>query len=200
MQADAIASLDPGKYIKTTVADEGSGIRKTHLERIFDPYFSTKPSGNGLGLARVHSIIDKHAGHIQVDSEPGRGSRFTLYLPAFESGEPPEPARSTENAPAPKGSGRRVLVMDDNAMVRDLASQMLESMGYQAETAADGQEALDRYAEAMEAGRRFDLVIMDLTVPGGMGGQEAIARLLDLDPAARAMVSSGSPAGTPRTR
>ncbi len=190
VRAGEMASLQPGKYIKTTVADEGTGIRHSHLERIFDPYFSTKQSGNGLGLATVYSIIDKHGGYIQVDSEPGQGSRFVLYLPASESKKPPEPAPFTENAPAAKGSGR-VLIMDDDAMIREVASQMLETMGYQVETAPDGQEALDRYAEAMEAGRRFDLVIMDLTVPGGMGGQEAIARLLDLDPKARALVSSG---------
>jgi PAS domain S-box-containing protein len=181
--------LPAGPYVEIRVADQGHGIAPDHLERIFDPYFSTKQTGSGLGLASCYSIIKRHGGHIAVSSWPGEGAVFTMYLPARPDQAMAEPVVGASDQPLP-GKGR-VLVMDDEEMVGELAQAVLERLGYEADYAGEGGQALVMYRKAREAGRPYDVVIMDLTIPGGMGGQEAIRELLRLDPAARAIVSSG---------
>lgn len=182
--------LEQGKYIKVTVRDEGIGVEPKYLDRIFDPYFSTKQTGSGLGLATTYSIITKHGGHIGVDSTPGVGTTFTLYLPASES-HPLAEAGQPADADAAPGHAARVLVMDDEESICDVTSQMLVKSGYSVETAPDGKETLRRYKQAMLSGDPFDLVIMDLTIPGGIGGKEAVRDVLALHPDARVIVSSG---------
>jgi len=181
--------LTPGKYVLITVKDQGLGIPPEHLAKIFDPYFTTKQGGSGLGLAVVHSIIANHAGHITVASEVGKGTVFSLYLPS--TGNPSlaeKPVAVTP--PLAKGQGK-ILVMDDEELIRDVSTAMLRQLGYEPHTANDGEEAITRYLQAQKDGQPFDLVIMDLTVPGGMGGKEALAHLRQLDPAIKAVVSSG---------
>jgi len=181
------AFLAAGRYVEIEVRDEGSGIAPEHLDRIFDPYFSTKDDGSGLGLATAHSIIEKHDGRLTVDSEPGRGAVFRIYLPA--SIQVLQPHRSR---PAASGGGSgRVLVMDDDHNVRATIQNMVESLGYDVRGAADGAEALVLYDEARRSRAPFDVVLMDLTVPGGLGGKETMRRLLARDPDAVAVVVSG---------
>lgn len=177
-----------GDYLRIIVADHGVGIPEENRARIFDPYFSTKRQGAGLGLATAYSIIRRHAGHITVDSAPGAGTRVTLYLPAVR-GRAVEQDDTAQRRVAP-GRGR-VLVMDDEEAVRAVAARLLEAAGYNPVVAKDGEEALMHYARAMKAGRRFEAVILDLTVPGGMGGKECVARLRRLDPTVTAIVATG---------
>lgn len=184
--------LAPGRYVCITVEDEGLGIPKEHLPRIFEPYFTTKQTGHGLGLAVVYSIVRRHGGHITVESELGKGSRFAVYLPAADN---PLPRRKEGGPGLPQGKGR-VLVMDDEEAVREAARAMLEHLGYQVEVTEDGAEAVARYQAALEAGQPFCAAILDLTVPGGVGGLEAAQELLQLDPEARLIVSSGYYAGS----
>jgi PAS domain S-box-containing protein len=179
--------LPPGRYVKLTVTDEGIGIPADHLAHIFDPYFSTKQQGSGLGLTTVYAIVNSHEGHITVSSELGRGTTFTIYLPASEAQAMPQrPAEAQLHI----GQGR-ILIMDDEAMVREVVVRMLARLGYEVEVAANGQEAINRYQEALAAGQPFAGIILDLTVPGGMGGREAMERLLQLDPNVIGIVSSG---------
>jgi signal transduction histidine kinase/ActR/RegA family two-component response regulator len=183
--------LQAGKYVEVRVQDQGVGIQEQNLPMIFDPYFSTKERGTqkgmGLGLATAYSIIKKHDGHIAVESTPGVGTTCYLYLPAA----------STEFAPrkgtAKRGHGEKgkILVMDDERMLRRLAGQMLRRLGYEAELVEDGDEAIVIYKEAMDSGDPFDGVILDLTVRGGRGGKEAIQELKEMDPHIKAIVSSG---------
>jgi PAS domain S-box-containing protein len=180
----------PGKYIRVTVRDEGMGVSQKHLEQIFDPYFTTKRAGRGLGLATAHSIINKHGGHINVISETGMGTTFTLYLPASESLSQRE-SKPTDQKTPPTHRAARVLLMDDEVLICNLVTKMLEHEAFSVATAPGGHEAIEMYRQAREAGEPFDVVIMDLTIPGGMGGKEAIKSLLALDPNARAIVSSG---------
>lgn len=182
--------LSPGKYIKAEVRDEGIGIAPEHLEYIFDPYYSIRQNGSGLGLATVYSIMEKHGGHISVASEPAKGTTFTLYLPASEATRPAEARTVEKDAPNVKYAVR-VLVMDDEDMIRNVASDMLKTCGCKVETTADGRETVKLYREAMDTGNAFDMVIMDMTVPGGMGGVEAVQEILAIDPEARVVVSSG---------
>ena len=179
--------LPSGNYVKIEFTDSGTGILPDHLKKIFDPYFSTKRKGSGLGLTITYSIVKNHDGHIDVHSEIGKGTRFALYLPASVK----QPAETTP-APqqVPQGSGR-VLVMDDEPSIRDSLTVMLTSLGYQVTTAEDGARTLDIYEREFLAGRKFDVVIMDLTIPGGMGGRETMRQLLQRDPDAIAIVSSG---------
>ena len=179
--------LPPGPYVRISISDQGTGIAPEHLDRIFDPYFTTKNEGNGLGLASCYSIIRNHKGGITVESEPGAGSTFTIHLPASD-GKRPE---KEEPRPAPEKGQGRILVMDDEEMIRTLCISILTSLGYEAVGTPDGTETLQVYREAMEAGEPFAAVILDLTVPGGMGGRETARRLLELDPDARLIVSSG---------
>ncbi|HKQ32294.1 MAG TPA: response regulator, partial [Thermodesulfobacteriota bacterium] len=179
--------LDDGKYVKTTITDEGIGIPKEYLSRIFDPYFTTKQSGSGLGLSTSYSIIKNHGGYITVESELHVGTKFVIYLPA--KGYSVSAEVSIESR-IKKGRGR-VLIMDDKMEVREAAGEMLRHMGYEVEFAKDGSEALKLYKRAKMESMPFDTVIMDLTVPGGMGGKEAIEKLLVFDPGVKAIVSSG---------
>jgi CheY-like chemotaxis protein len=177
--------LKPGRYVKTTVEDRGFGIPVKLLSKVFDPFFTTKQKASGLGLAVTYSIIKKHQGHIGIDSEPGEGTSVHVYLPAAKA----DPAGKEKDMIC-KGSGR-VLVMDDEELVRDVASEMLNVLGYEAEFAVEGKEAVELFSAARAEGRPFDLVILDLTVPGGMGGKETMQKLMEIDPKVRAIVSSG---------
>jgi len=183
----ASAEAGAGPAVLLSVEDEGTGIRPEDLPRIFDPYFTTKQKGSGLGLAIAHSVVRAHGGRFQVESRLGQGSTFAVELPASPGGLAVEPAAG---GALPHGRGR-VLVMDDEPMVRAAASRALARLGYQVAGARDGAEAIALYQEARRTGQPFDAVILDLTVPGGMGGRETMAHLLGLDPAVKAVVSSG---------
>jgi CheY-like chemotaxis protein len=188
LSANSIPLLPAGKYVKISIKDHGPGIALEHLPRIFEPYFTTKKAGTGLGLATVYSVIRKHDGQIKVISEPGKGTTFELYLPASQ-----KPVLPVPTEPMPENfSGRgRVLVVDDEAPIRKFLNIMLQKFGYEAETANDGEEAIERYTTAKSGGMPFDAVIMDLTIPNGMGGCEAARRLRELDPKVKAIASSG---------
>jgi len=178
-------------FVKLTFQDEGIGISKKHIERIFDPYFSTKQTGSGLGLATLHSIVTKHKGYIKVNSEQNIGTTFTIFLPADQSLTEPSTPQSAMNTVEPKATTTRILIMDDEKMVRDISTAMLTSCGYSVDTATDGKDALQKYINAVENDTPFNIVIMDLTIPGGMGGKETVNRLLAIDPEAKVIVSSG---------
>ncbi|OKY74657.1 MAG: hypothetical protein BM485_12505 [Desulfobulbaceae bacterium DB1] len=182
--------LRPGRYVQIAFTDQGSGIPPENITKIFDPYFSSKQSGSGLGLAVAYSIIKKHDGSITADSEIGRGSTFSIYLPASAKNHVPHPKNEKSSDPAPSGKGR-ILIMDDEEIVREIAAEMLNYLGCESAQAGDGKEAIEMYMKAKEEGTPFDAVLMDLTIAGGMGGREAIARLLELDPEIKAVVSSG---------
>ncbi len=181
------SSTPPGRYVKITVEDRGEGIPKELQPRVFDPYFTTKLKGSGLGLTTVHSIVQKHDGHVSVESEPGVGSTFTIHLPASESHYR---AKAEEKCPL-RGGRERVLIMDDEEVVRDIASAILTELGYEVEVSEDGVEAIGLYKRFKDLGKPFDAVIMDLTIPGGMGGREAVRKILQIDPGAKVIVSSG---------
>lgn len=182
--------LAAGRYIRVVVRDEGVGIPADELSQIFDPYFSTKATGSGLGLTTVYSIVTKHGGHIGVKSKPGRGTSFTLHLPASER-EEEKRENPDELQSAEQSSPLRVLVMDDDKSIRQLVRKILERYEHSVETVVSGEEAIERYRESLTSGNRFDAVIMDLTIPGGMGGEDAIKEILALDPEANCIVSSG---------
>ena len=176
-----------GRCVRIEIEDSGIGIPDKYLSRIFDPYFTTKQHGSGLGLATVYSIIRNHDGDIRVSSQPGQGTVFTIELSASEAPLPPAELPAGVRL---RGAGR-VLVMDDDDLIREMAEVALRLLGYEAMLCGEGEEALRLYREAKLAGTPFAAVIMDLTIPGGMGGKETVARLLELDPAARVIVSSG---------
>jgi len=175
-------------YLKITIQDSGVGMPLKLLDKIFDPYFSTKREGSGLGLAICHSIISKHNGYIKVESVQGEGASFIFYLPALKGQQPAE--QLGEETFQVIGSGK-ALVMDDEEMIRDLAGEMLSYRGYHVTFAKNGEESIDFYKKEMETGIPFDFVILDLTIPGGMGGKEAIKKILQIDPKAKVIVSSG---------
>ncbi len=182
-----VPALKPGRYIRLSVRDSGMGIPREHIDKVFDPYFTTKQIGSGLGLAVTYSIVKKHDGHIAVESTPGAGTTFSVYLPAC--GERPAEARPDDRRIVP-GQGT-ILVMDDEREVRETIGTMLRRLGYSVELVESGAKAVERYQESLRNNKPFDVVIMDLTVPGGMGGRETMARLQELDPGVRAIVSSG---------
>lgn len=179
-----------GRFVKIVVRDEGSGIREEDLDRIFDPYFTTKETGNGLGLATVYSIVYKHKGLLQISSEQGRGTEITVYLPA---------GKDFREAPAAPEKGSEdllerclhVLIMDDERIIREIVSTLLKRIGYHVSCAEDGTAAIAEYKSAMLSDDPYDIVLMDLTIPGGMGGKEAVRELLKIDPAAKVVVTSG---------
>jgi signal transduction histidine kinase/CheY-like chemotaxis protein len=177
--------VKPGRYIRISIKDQGVGIAEKHLSKIFDPFFSTKPTGRGLGLATAYSIIKKHNGHIAVNSLPEAGATFHIYLPASDKELPvkEEPVLLT-------GSGR-ILIMDDDKLLKEMAGDMLEMLGYESGFADDGDEAIEMYKKAMGSEKPYDAVILDLTIPGGMGGKETIKKLLEIDPEIKAVVFSG---------
>ena len=179
--------LPPGPYVRITIRDEGVGIPDEAMERIFDPYFTTSRKGSGLGLTTAHSIVSKHGGRIAVHSKVGAGTTVEVYLPVSEKEAP----RQLLNPGSMTNGKARVLVMDDEDVVRDVVGEMLKYLGYEVAFATDGAEAVEVYRRAGELGERFDACIMDLTIPGGMGGKEAVRRLIELDPHVKAIVSSG---------
>lgn len=180
--------LPSGNYVKISVRDYGTGITEENLTKIFDPYFSTKPKGNGLGLATAYSIIKNHNGLILVDSTINKCTVFTILLPANKTLLPPIQELPKVNS---NHSSTTVLLMDDEEMVRDIAGTMLEHLGYKVSYAKDGKEAIDQYQIAYKSDNKIECVIMDLTIPGAMGGKEAIQRLKDIDPNVKSLVSSG---------
>jgi PAS domain S-box-containing protein len=182
-------ALLPGRYVKVQIADNGGGIDAKLISRIFDPYFTTKPSATGLGLSIGYSVVKKHGGLLQLENTSPGGSTFAFYLPATE-GEPQVP-ESTLADEIFSFSHQRVLVMDDEAAIRDLTSELLATLGYKVTAVPDGVEALKTYQLAMQAGENFEAVILDATIRGGMGGVATIERLRDLDPNVRAIICSG---------
>jgi len=187
--APQIPDLAPGDYVRVYVRDEGVGIPEKYIKRIFDPYFTTKPKGNGLGLATAYSIVKNHNGLMTVDSEVHVGSTFTIFLPASLHQEMPVETPRT-NTQAITGTGR-VLVVDDEEAIRALVEFTLTRLGYEVTQAATALDGVNIYREKLDAGERFDAVILDLTLPGGMGGKEALKKLIEIDPTVNAIVSSG---------
>jgi PAS domain S-box-containing protein len=179
--------LQVGKYIKISFTDNGIGIPEDIMQKIFDPYFTTKKKGSGLGLFSCYSIIKKHDGHIAVESTPGVGTTFYVYLPASLQEVIAVQDRSEVRS---VGTGY-ILIMEDEETIREVTGEMLSHFGYEVEFAPDGAAAIELYQRAKETGKAFDVVIMDLTIPGGMGGKEAVRHLLALDPQARVVVASG---------
>ncbi|MFC1706431.1 ATP-binding protein [Planctomycetota bacterium] len=188
LEEDNDEHLPPGSYAEISVADEGSGIAPEDADRIFEPYFTRKETGTGLGLAIAYSVLERHGGHITVASEPGAGATFRFYLPASASPESPTVPTASRARPAEHG---RVLVMDDESAIRRVAEATLGRHGLEVTTTIDGEEAIAAYARAQEEGRPFDVVLLDLTVPGGMGGLATQGALRQLDPTVRSIASSG---------
>ncbi|MBA4416427.1 MAG: hypothetical protein C0392_00740 [Syntrophus sp. (in: bacteria)] len=184
-------SLKKGRYIKISIEDKGSGIPESYLSKIFDPYFTTKEMGSqkgtGLGLAICYSIVRKHNGHIGVESTVGVGSTFHIYLPAYQK----ELAMDTQIDKTFIGSKGRVLLMDDEEMIREITDEILSTLGYEVKFAKDGDEAIELFKKAKESDRPFHAVILDLTIPGGMGGKEAMQKILKIDRQVKGIVSSG---------
>lgn len=178
--------MDPGRYVKVSIKDNGRGIPDEDLNRVFDPFFTTRQRASGLGLAVTYSVIKKHKGHITVESKEGGGTTVHVYLPASVAGGPSAPG-----SPAVERGSGRVLVMDDDEMVRDVAGEMLDALGYDYSFASDGAEAVRLFKEAIGRGAPFDAVILDLTVEDGVGGADAVKRLVRIDPGVKAIVSSG---------
>lgn len=184
-----LLGLEEGRYLRLSVTDEGTGIDPEYLDRIFEPYFTTKQTGRGLGLATIYSIIKKHAGRISVHSQLGQGTTFTLYLPASESMELPH--KQAEAELLAREQAARILIMDDEEQIRNVLTAMLEELNFRVEAASGGQQAVELYQQAMAAGEPFDLVILDLTIPGEVGGLDVAGNILKLDAEARLIVSSG---------
>jgi PAS domain S-box-containing protein len=182
--------LPPGKFVRISFADQGGGIDPEYLDKIFDPYFTTKKKGSGLGLATAYSIIKSHSGHLTMESEVGVGTTFLIYLPATDLKSPAQEEAAEETGRPGLGRGR-ILVMDDEELVLKVLGQILTYWGHEVEFARDGRQAVDKYAKAIESGRAYDGVILDLTVPGGMGGRETLQQLQAMDPRVKAIVSSG---------
>jgi signal transduction histidine kinase/CheY-like chemotaxis protein len=181
--------LREGRYVKISVKDTGCGIPPEHVTKVFDPYFTTKPKGSGIGLATAYSVIKRHGGVIDVESEVDVGTSVFVYLPASPEHEIDYPIDNSGETPA-FGTGK-VLLMDDEEAIRLVAGDLLTLLGYDVEMARDGSECIEIYKAAMESGQPFSAVIMDLTVPGGMGGKAAIQKLLEIDAEVKAIVSSG---------
>ncbi|MGD9487561.1 MAG: cache domain-containing protein [Calditrichaceae bacterium] len=179
--------LKKGKYIRLVIRDQGIGIPMNHLDKIFDPYFTTKQHGNGLGLATTHSIIKNHQGYITVKSELGNGTEFIIYLPAISKTK----KAGLSGAKKITGGSGNILVMDDDDLILKACANMLKSLGYKVVLAPDGGEAIEKYTLARSSGEPFDLIMMDLTVPGGMGGKETIRKMKEIEPGLKAIVMSG---------
>ncbi len=181
---------DAGRFVCVTISDDGPGLSPEAQHHLFDPMFTTKLDGTGLGLATCHAIVQAHGGHIEASTTPGRGATFRVYLPAgAETKAPPNQEAAPTQAPALDRA--RVLVMDDERLVREIASRMLRGGGCDVASAECGEQALEMCAQAVRDGQPFDVVVLDLTVPGGMGGLEVIEHLGDVSPDARVIVSSG---------
>ena len=184
---DHIQPFRKKNCVKISIKDKGIGIQPENIPRIFNPYFTTKRKGSGLGLAVCFSIIRNHNGNIEVKSAPGKGTVFTLYLPAAEK-DTVKMAKPEKTIQTGKG---KILLMDDEESILLSTGMLLRKLGYTVETTRNGYEAVERYGEALKKQNPFDLCIMDLTVPGSMGGLEARERIAALDKGVRAIVSSG---------
>jgi len=184
---DCSVPLNEGAYLKLFVRDHGIGISGKHLSKIFDPYFTTKQKGSGLGLATTYSIIKKHDGHIEVESKIGTGTTVIIYLPASKEMSRVEREVSERTL---IGGGRLILMDDDDSILKSVGA-LLRHLGYEVEVARDGKEMIELYINAKATTQPFDAVIVDLTIPGGMGGKEAMQRLIEIDPKVKAIVSSG---------
>jgi PAS domain S-box-containing protein len=192
VSADDLLPLPPGEYVRISVQDRGPAIPRNMLPRIFEPYFTTKPGGTGLGLPVAFSIMRRHKGHLEIDSDAESGTMAHMYIPAAEAPADSllQPA-AVPDADEVTDNPLRILIMDDDELIRTALTGLLEQLGHHVKQSSNGAEALRMYREAMEAGKSYSLVIMDLTIPGGMGGKEAAGRLRQIDPAARIIVSSG---------
>lgn len=186
--SESLLSIHDENLVRISIQDTGVGIPPEIIDKIFDPYFTTKQEGSGLGLAICHSIISKHDGHITVQSSPGKGTLFTIYLPA-EQFKDITVVKEQKSRPVMKAA--RIMVMDDEEMIRNLVQTQLAALGHETVLVIDGKQLINKYQELQESGTPVDLVIMDLTIPGGMGGQEASQQLLQLDPEAKIIVASG---------
>ncbi|MBL4904239.1 MAG: PAS domain S-box protein [Desulfocapsa sp.] len=186
--AESLLNIHDECFVCIRIQDSGIGIPREITDKIFDPYFTTKNEGSGLGLAICHSIINKHDGHIIVQSTPGKGTTFTIYLPAVQSNGT-ELTKTRKTPPAMKAA--RIMVMDDDEMIRDVATAQLSILGHEVIPVSDGEQAINKYQELQDSKLPVDLVLMDLTIPGGMGGQEACQKLLQIDPTAKIIVASG---------
>jgi len=191
----AIDSLEQGDYVKISITDQGRGIPAAEFDKIFDPYYSTKDmgeqKGTGLGLSICHSIIKKHGGGVSLESQINAGTTFNIYLPATRSQPDRETTREEPDGQGPIFGDGKILVMDDDRGIRELAGEILEHLGYRVDFAGDGAEAVAAYQAALKSADPFDAVILDLTVRGGMGGKEAIQKLMTLDSGVKGIVSSG---------
>ncbi len=187
VNADTGLPLQPGEYVAISIRDTGTGISSEHVDNIFDPYFTTRDNGHGLGLSVVYSVIKRHGGHIEVDSQPGEGAEFLMYLPA--AGSPDSQRRKVQEKPV-EGSGK-ILLMDDDISLRRVAARMLSSLGYDVSTAENGDQAIEMFKNAVQANDPYKLVILDLTIPGGKGGRETIEEIREIDDRVKAIVSSG---------
>jgi PAS domain S-box-containing protein len=189
-QGPHAGGVDAGRFVRITITDEGIGIPEEHLGRIFDPYFTTKQKGSGLGLATSYSIIKNHGGSVSVESKPGQGTTLRVNLPASTSAELPlasPPRVAPRTVPGPG----RILVMDDEASIRTLAANMLTFLGHDVAVVDNGRTAVEQYTNALHNGEPFDAVILDLIVPGGAGAREAMELLSEVDPEVNAIVVSG---------
>jgi CheY-like chemotaxis protein len=183
---DTPAALSAGEYLKVSITDEGTGIPEQSINKIFDPFFTTKENGSGLGLAGSYSIIKNHHGDIQAESVMGKGTSLQFMIPTSTQST----AANVKEADIIYGSGK-ILVMDDEEDIREVIGQMLTTMGYDVHFTSNGTEAIEAYLDAKRDGRSFGLVIMDMTIRGGMGGKNAIQELLKVDPEVKAIVASG---------
>jgi CheY-like chemotaxis protein len=180
------AVLDNGKYVEIVISDTGCGIDKDTLSHIFDPFFSTKPSRSGLGLATAFSILKRHRGHISAESTIDKGTQIHIHLPALEQQQ--EKKLIQGNKVSVKNT---ILIMDDEVVIRSVAEKLLTHMGYKVKAVENGGQVIDEYTKALLSGNKYDLVILDLTIPAGMGGKETVKKLLQIDPDVAAIVSSG---------
>lgn len=187
----AKANLPSGKYVKIVIEDEGPGIDKETMRKIFNPYYTTKKMGNGLGLAIVNSIIIKHQGHISVYSEKEHGTSFTIYLPAETKLKTNKNIKDRTGLFEDKNKSYRILLMDDEEMILELVPKILKDYNFDIDTAKNGTVAITKYKKAIDSGKPFDVVILDLTIPGGKGGADIIKELKKIDSDVKAIVSSG---------
>lgn len=178
--------LPEDRYVCISIKDQGLGIPDHNLDKIFDPYFTTRDDGNGLGLTTAFAIVQRHSGHITVESDLGIGTTIAIYLPASDGEADEEQQESIVH----QGQGK-ILVMDDEETIRISTKAALKHLGYQVDTASDGAEAIEKYKAALEASEPFDAAIMDLTVPGGLGAKETASEILSVHSTACLIVLSG---------
>ncbi len=184
---DCVCSIEEGPYVRLMIQDSGMGIEKRNLKKIFDPFFTTKTEGSGLGLAASYSILKRHGGCITVESEPGEGASFYIYLPVSSEKKLQIIRGNRKIVP---GNGR-ILVMDDEEAIRDVLGEMLVFLGYEVDFAKEGAEAIEKYKQSMALNKLYDIVILDLTIPGGMGGKQTISILKNINSEIKAIVSTG---------